>query len=45
MVAIKLPRKREPQKLPDILSALEVEHIIKATTHPMWSILYISQQT
>ena len=33
MVAIKLPRKREPQKLPDILSALEVERIIKATTN------------
>ena len=31
MVAIALPRKKEPQKLPDILSPLEVERIIKAT--------------
>ena len=41
MIAIKLPRKREPQKLPDILSALEVEHIIKATTNPMYRTLFI----
>lgn len=31
MVAINLPRQKEPQKLPDILSASEVERIIKAT--------------
>jgi len=31
MVAIALPRKKEPQKLPDILSPAEVERIIKAT--------------
>lgn len=31
MVAIHLPRKKEPQKLPDILSQSEVERIIKAT--------------
>jgi len=31
MVAINLPRKRPPQKLPDILSHKEVERIIKAT--------------
>ena len=41
MVAIKLPRKREPQKLPDILSALEVERIIKATTHLTYRTLFI----
>lgn len=31
MVAINLPRKKEPQKLPDILSQKEVARIIKAT--------------
>lgn len=31
MVAINLPRKKEPQKLPDILSQNEVARIIKAT--------------
>ena len=31
MVAINLPRTKEPQKLPDILSASEVERIIKVT--------------
>jgi integrase/recombinase XerD len=41
MVAIKLPRKREPQKLPDILSASEVERIIKVTTHIMYRTLFI----
>src|SRR5436190_237251 len=41
MVAIQLPRKREPQKLPDILSASEVERIIKATTNPMYRTLFI----
>lgn len=41
MVAIKLPRKREPQKLPDILSALEVERIIKATTNLKYRTLFI----
>jgi integrase/recombinase XerD len=41
MVAIKLPRKREPQKLPDILSALEVEYIIKATTSLKYRTLFI----
>lgn len=41
MVAIKLPRKREPQKLPDILSALEVERIIKVTTNLKYRTLFI----
>lgn len=41
MVAIKLPRKREPQKLPDILSASEVERIIKATTNPKYRTIFI----
>jgi integrase/recombinase XerD len=31
MVAINLPRKKEPQKLPDILSQAEVQRIIQAT--------------
>jgi len=31
MLAINLPRKKEPQKLPDILSQSEVERIIKVT--------------
>lgn len=31
MVAVNLPRKKEPQKLPDILSQEEVARIIKAT--------------
>jgi integrase/recombinase XerD len=31
MVAIHLPRKKEPQKLPDILSQSEIERIIKCT--------------
>lgn len=33
MVAVKLPLKKEPQKLPDILSPAEVEQIIKATVN------------
>jgi integrase/recombinase XerD len=41
MVAIQLPRKREPQKLPDILSASEVECIIKATTNLKYRTLFI----
>lgn len=41
MVAIKLPRHKEPQKLPDILSALEVEGIIKATQHIKYRTLFI----
>lgn len=41
MVAIKLPRKREPQKLPDILSVREVERIIKATTDLKYRTLFI----
>ena len=41
MVAIKLPRHREPQKLPDILSASEVERIIKATTNLKYRTLFI----
>lgn len=41
MIAINLPRKREPQKLPDILSASEVERIIKATTDPKYRTLFI----
>lgn len=32
-LAILLPRKRESQKLPDILSENEVSQIIKATHH------------
>lgn len=41
MIAINLPRKREPQKLPDILSASEVERIIKATMAPKYRTLFI----
>jgi site-specific recombinase XerD len=41
MVTIQLPRKREPQKLPDILSASEVERIIKATTDIKYRTLFI----
>jgi integrase/recombinase XerD len=41
MIAVKLPRKREPQKLPDILSASEVERIIKVTTHLKYRTLFI----
>ena len=41
LIAIHLPRKREPQKLPDILSALEVERIIKATTDLKYRTLFI----
>ena len=41
MVAIQLPRKREPQKLPDILSTSEVERIIKATTDLKYRTLFI----
>jgi site-specific recombinase XerD len=40
-LAIMLPRKREPQKLPDILSAFEVASIIKATTHLKYRTLFI----
>lgn len=35
------PRKREPQKLPDILSVVEVERIIKATTHIKYRTIFI----
>lgn len=41
MVAIKLPRKRESQKLPDILSTQEIERLIKATQNPMYRTLFI----
>jgi integrase/recombinase XerD len=41
MITINLPRKREPQKLPDILSTIEVERIIKATTEPKYRTLFI----
>ena len=41
MVAIKLPRKREPQKIPDILSASEVARIIKATMNLMYRTIFI----
>ncbi len=41
MLAILIPRKREPQKLPDILSAAEVERIIKATTNLKYRTLFI----
>lgn len=40
-MAVLLPRKREPQKLPDILSATEVAGIIKATTHVRYRTLFI----
>lgn len=40
-LAILLPRKREPQKLPDILSATEVAGLIKATTHLKYRTLFI----
>jgi integrase/recombinase XerD len=41
MLSIKLPRKREPQKLPDILSSCEVERIIKATSNLKYRTLFI----
>lgn len=41
MLAIELPRHKEPQKLPDILSASEVEQIIKATTNLKYRTLLI----
>lgn len=41
MVAIRLPRHKEPQKLPDILSASEVERIIKATVNLKYRTLFI----
>jgi integrase/recombinase XerD len=40
-VAVLLPRKREPQKLPDILSATEVANIIKSTTNLKYRTLFI----
>ena len=41
MLAILIPRKREPQKLPDILSVSEVERLIKATTNLKYRTLFI----
>lgn len=41
MVAIRLPRHKEPQKLPDILSPSEVERIINATTNLKYRTLFI----
>jgi site-specific recombinase XerD len=41
MLALLIPRKREPQKLPDILSAPEVERIIKVTTNLKYRTLFI----
>lgn len=41
MVAMNLPRHKEPQKLPDILSAKEVEKIITATKHLKYRTLFI----
>ena len=41
LLAIELPRHKEPQKLPDILSASEVERIIKATTNLKYRTLFI----
>lgn len=41
MLAILIPRKREPQKLPDILSASEVERIIKTTANLKYRTLFI----
>ena len=40
-LAIKIPRKREQQKLPDILSASEVERIIKATPNLKYRTIFI----
>lgn len=40
-LAVLLPRKREPQKLPDILSPSEVERIIKVTLNPKYRTLFI----
>jgi len=40
-LAIKIPRKREPQKLPDILSASEVERIIKVTPNLKYRTIFI----
>lgn len=41
MIEIVLPRHKEPQKLPDILSAHEVEQIIKATSNLKYRTLFI----
>lgn len=41
VLAIKIPRKREPQKLPDILSACEVERIIKVTPNLKYRTIFI----
>ena len=41
IMAIKIPWHIEPQKLPDILSATEVEKIIKATTNLKYRTLFI----
>lgn len=41
MLDIELPRHKEPQKLPDILSASEVERIIKATKNLKYRTLFI----
>ena len=41
IVAMKIPRRKEPQKLPDILSAAEVEQIIKATSNIKYRTLFI----
>lgn len=41
MVAVNLPRKKEPQKLPDILSQGEVARIIKATLNLKHRTLFI----
>lgn len=41
MLAIELPRHKEPQKLPDILSSSEVERIIKATKNLKYRTLFI----
>jgi len=41
MVVIEIPRRKEPQKLPDILSAAEVEKIIKSTLNLKYRTLFI----
>jgi len=41
MVVIKLSRHKEPQKLPDILSAAEVERIIEVTSNLKYRTLFI----
>jgi site-specific recombinase XerD len=41
IISMKLPRHKEPQKLPDILSVAEVERIINATQNLKYRTLFI----